>query len=762
MSESVYDSLVRVERDEKSLMASLDRALDVLSEPTSTFDSQAGYEALFFIGQRLSAKPNLAIIDFDIFCKKNAYETFGNYLQHLHAVSDQYDIAKCTLAVDVPNAAADANERLSSAFCLLFYILNKVFVRSILFSLKFQTSVGLRAMFAFLGDERFLAKYVDTSQSVFHSGAFPLVDDIILNVFVLSKSSDEFRATWMDVGAIEALAFVAKVKPSVQQDVYMTMVNVADDNQIEHLDEIRTLTRVLVDQFNQCVMDFNDKRLNRTAKCVIENFQIEVVEIHAISVDRDQDSRSGDQENVDDEAETTVSMLSILDAMYRLAVNDLTRLKFFFKYLLSANLKVVLFLGNAYERKLCLKLMAQLVFNRDINAHVLKDKEFLAVLNQIFKETATDDKYDVKRICDLIHWSLVAKQKRLTRIRLRELPLNERKHLMISSSPESRDTCLKIKARLEARGYTVWADMNDELGTVDLEAMAKRIEECYFFLVCVSEKYRQNIECQIECQYAYDIKKPIIPLIMQTGYRHVGGWLGAIIASKISVNFSKNSFDDNVAKLVLLIKPEIYPRSAMRNENKPEAARPHIIKSLTSWGDETETYTPPPSVRNPSLLPKRTSVVDVEEERPASVRTHTRSNIEPPLLKASTLPIIPVGRVATTTTESAEIGGELSSKAANGRPPESMSETEVHYWLEANRIDRHIISYLVPLDGEVLKQIYDMRMRNTGFFDQSFFKVTDIDFISIARFAVCLEKLFKHSQPPVQDNKNSTKKRYFF
>ncbi len=53
---------------------------------------------------------------------------------------------------------------------------------------------------------------------------------------------------------------------------------------------------------------------------------------------------------------------------------------------------------------------------------------------------------------------------------------------------------------------------------------ANAVENSYCVLMCVTEKYRSSINCQAEAQYAFRIKKPIIPLIMQQGYENVKGW----------------------------------------------------------------------------------------------------------------------------------------------------------------------------------------------------------------------------------------------
>ncbi len=114
---------------------------------------------------------------------------------------------------------------------------------------------------------------------------------------------------------------------------------------------------------------------------------------------------------------------------------------------------------------------------------------------------------------------------------------------MISFNLADKELCLKIKENLEEFGLKVWIDMKDK-HEPNLDAMATAIENSFCVLICVSEKYRQSINCQAEAQYAFHMKKMIIPLIMQNGYELVQGWLGIIMTKKICVNFTKNGLDE--------------------------------------------------------------------------------------------------------------------------------------------------------------------------------------------------------------------------
>lgn len=90
--------------------------------------------------------------------------------------------------------------------------------------------------------------------------------------------------------------------------------------------------------------------------------------------------------------------------------------------------------------------------------------------------------------------------------------------------------------------------MSDIHGS-SLESMANAVENSYCVLICVTEKYRQSPNCQAEAQYAFRLRKPIIPLIMEAGFEDVRGWLGIIMGDKIFINFIKKKYEECIERL---------------------------------------------------------------------------------------------------------------------------------------------------------------------------------------------------------------------
>ena len=64
----------------------------------------------------------------------------------------------------------------------------------------------------------------------------------------------------------------------------------------------------------------------------------------------------------------------------------------------------------------------------------------------------------------------------------------------------------------------VLVDLENMHGNL-LDAMADAIENSSIFLMCLTEKYKDSPSCRLECEYAYQRRKKIIPLLLQANYK---------------------------------------------------------------------------------------------------------------------------------------------------------------------------------------------------------------------------------------------------
>ena len=75
------------------------------------------------------------------------------------------------------------------------------------------------------------------------------------------------------------------------------------------------------------------------------------------------------------------------------------------------------------------------------------------------------------------------------------------KHIMISYCWAQQETVLKVSARLQAAGYSVWIDVEQMRGST-IVAMAEAVEGAACLLVGMSRGYKESANCRLEANYA--------------------------------------------------------------------------------------------------------------------------------------------------------------------------------------------------------------------------------------------------------------------
>jgi len=206
-----------------------------------------------------------------------------------------------------------------------------------------------------------------------------------------------------------------------------------------------------------------------------------------------------------------------------------------------------------------LELLAQLTFSETVTKDMIRIDELMKILKDLYENKRktfernlqeSEIFQSIKNLIDQINWNLTDKHLRLVLNRVADI---KKDHVLISYNTVSRELSLKIKEDLEKSGYKVWIDVNNVHG-FSLDSMTESVENSVCMLICISEKYRQSISCRTSAQYAFKLKKTIVPLIVQEGYENVGGWLGAIIEHKNFIDFTKYDFEKCIQSLKLELK----------------------------------------------------------------------------------------------------------------------------------------------------------------------------------------------------------------
>ena len=108
--------------------------------------------------------------------------------------------------------------------------------------------------------------------------------------------------------------------------------------------------------------------------------------------------------------------------------------------------------------------------------------------------------------------------------------------IMISYNWGHQETVLEFREALRANGFPVWIDVEQMNGST-LEAMAEAVEGAAVILMCMSKAYQASRNCRSEAEYAFTMKKPIIPIKMEEFQPE--GWLGFILGSKLYFQMKK-------------------------------------------------------------------------------------------------------------------------------------------------------------------------------------------------------------------------------
>ncbi|XP_053382962.1 uncharacterized protein LOC123539905 isoform X2 [Mercenaria mercenaria] len=130
-----------------------------------------------------------------------------------------------------------------------------------------------------------------------------------------------------------------------------------------------------------------------------------------------------------------------------------------------------------------------------------------------------------------------------------ENAVSSKGQVMISYQWADQQVLKNVRDNIKARGYKVWMDI-DQMGGSTLQAMAEGVEGADVFLMCMSSKYKHSPACRAEAEYAFQLRKKIIPLKMERGYTP-DGWLGFIVGAKLFFEFSpKYPFEDKMKALL--------------------------------------------------------------------------------------------------------------------------------------------------------------------------------------------------------------------
>ena len=185
-----------------------------------------------------------------------------------------------------------------------------------------------------------------------------------------------------------------------------------------------------------------------------------------------------------------------------------------------------------------LKILMSLTFNNKAEALLMKNATFIQHLRTL---AASEKSPELQKIAHGILWRLSPKQERTATSEFQY-------DIMISYSHRDKDLCHGIYKALVADNFRVWIDL-ERMHGIMMQAMAEAIEQSRCILICMSDSYCVSPYCQAEAQYAFEKRRVLIPLRVQSGYRPQG-WLAFTISGRMYVDFIKLNFEAAYAQLM--------------------------------------------------------------------------------------------------------------------------------------------------------------------------------------------------------------------
>eukprot|EP00047_Mylnosiga_fluctuans_P005662 m.241838 g.241838 ORF g.241838 m.241838 type:complete len:1382 (-) comp13928_c0_seq1:86-4231(-) len=158
------------------------------------------------------------------------------------------------------------------------------------------------------------------------------------------------------------------------------------------------------------------------------------------------------------------------------------------------------------------------------------------------------------------------------------------KHIMLSYNWTYQSTFLRVRDALQAKGYTVWMDVDKMKGNL-LDRMSEAVENAYIVLMCFAPEYERSDNCRLEAEYCVQRKVPFIPVILAPGFSP-NGWLGILKGQKLYYDLS------NPAAFAMTLPSIVQEIDRIKANPRAAAASVPTTPAVTSPPPATPTSAP--------------------------------------------------------------------------------------------------------------------------------------------------------------------------
>ena len=466
-------------------------------------------------------------VQFELISKYNMVEVFSGLIKHCHPFVKEF-VAEYVLIKDLATKSDPNIKTLKMKYSFASYlsrILCTLTECSKTFRYKYHEHKGSAHLLSYLSDEelihnclRLKMNFTTPERSANESSTgIVFLRSLIACCHNLSKTSDTKLSEWNSLNATSVLLKFAQITESyssIRLYAYLALTNVVSDKDIETLPETITVMRDIIKLIKIGSNSIASKK-----------------ELKRVKIDMDNDDSTDSEAAIIIFGLSQYNIIELLEALYRLSINDKTKPLIYQTFEMNVILKVIIIEGNNLEKEYALKLLYQLCFDASVRDKVFsEDKQLVNYLVDFNKKQYTKEDRISKKMVKGILWlkkqyfkepdnserhkksgDISALNQFIRGLKLPELngdelavekeekeeesvgkskatsdshtDLQQIGHIMISYNKECRELCLKIKKELENDGHRIWIDVEDISGS-SLEAMAKAVENSICVLVC--------------------------------------------------------------------------------------------------------------------------------------------------------------------------------------------------------------------------------------------------------------------------------------
>ena len=158
-------------------------------------------------------------------------------------------------------------------------------------------------------------------------------------------------------------------------------------------------------------------------------------------------------------------------------------------------------------------------------------------------------------------------------------------HIMLSYQWNNQELVKRVADMLKQRKIPIWFDIaGDMKGNINA-AMANGVEGAAMVVSFDTVAYSKSINCQKELTYATQLKKDILPILLENHNTFQDTWLGMIIASFNGINMQDdNQFNSAIDILVKRIN------TALKEKRDEHSHRSQVITKFEGGAVEGKYY----------------------------------------------------------------------------------------------------------------------------------------------------------------------------